>query len=627
MATRSGQLSDSSYRITGEDNKMYNCSSLLRGALPPPSGDDSWLQFTDRAWFAPCLGEDWVRLAFLRPASAAFAAGSLPSTHSCGTVLQATLACIPSYANLEAVVLPHKNSSDLWEVLLRNFTLPAIDGLDAPVFWQFVARYLQVFVWPRFRRGHRDYPSERGGSLRVHHIRHIGFGVSSVSALRYGDPIDGLWGQLFELAPEDTALLETMNTATKTAKVSGENSKVEFLQLGPLGLANHACPQHSTITPFRDDRERPTDLRTGLSASDYTCAYTDVEKMPRFTPLTLDFGSDFAAEDVKLHCDSCPATGLNIPPFLYTEWLKAINSASKSVMLSRCLAEDWIFLSVLLPLAMGATVNLSHPSAVTHSTGDLRAQIAAAAGTVDVDLLSSSIPAGRNRGKEVEHALADKYQSTLGFLGPLVDWDAFWYHASRWIGCLSLRGANRRGNLVPTWDSKYGLGITALKVPPWDWKRHTQAERPITSVWGEHSPLPSGFNQVVHRIDNQTSRLLMRGNATRQVQFGPLVYGRRACSAHANIIPDSQPLTDSSRDRESGLSTSDFAGAYPEGTFRLSPNDELAYRYSESFSAKDDNFGFCVTCARARDLECKDRLVEEEYEDWGRGSHASTFPS
>jgi hypothetical protein len=115
---------------------------------------------------------------------------------------------------------------------------------------------------------------------------------------------------------------------------------------------------------------------------------------------------------------------------------------------------------------MGAPVNLSHPSAVTHSTGDLRAQIAVVAGTVDVDLLSSSIPAGRNRGKEVELALADRYQSTLKFLGPLVDWDAFWYHASSWIGCLKLRGANRRGNLVTTWDLKYGLGITALKVPP-----------------------------------------------------------------------------------------------------------------------------------------------------------------
>ena len=83
----------------------------------------------------------------------------------------------------------------------------------------------------------------------MHHIRHIGFVVSSVSALRYGDPIDGLWGRLFELTPEDTSLLETMGTVTKTAKASGENSKVEFLQLGPLGLANHACPHHSTITP------------------------------------------------------------------------------------------------------------------------------------------------------------------------------------------------------------------------------------------------------------------------------------------------------------------------------------------------------------------------------------------
>jgi hypothetical protein len=106
---------------------------------------------------------------------------------------------------------------------------------------------------------------------------------------------------------------------------------------------------------------------------------------------------------------------------------------------------------------------------------------------------------------------------TLGFLGSLVDWDAFWYHASRWIGSLSLRGANRRGNLVPTWDPKYGLGITALQVLPWDWKRQTQSERPITSVWGEHSSLPSSFSQIIHRIDNQTSRLLMLGNTTRQV--------------------------------------------------------------------------------------------------------------
>ena len=58
-----------------------------------------------------------------------------------------------------------------------------------------------------------------------------------------------------------------MDTITKTAQVSRENSKVEFLQLGPLGLANHACPHHSTIKLFRDDRGRPTDPRRGLSES------------------------------------------------------------------------------------------------------------------------------------------------------------------------------------------------------------------------------------------------------------------------------------------------------------------------------------------------------------------------
>ena len=187
--------------------------------------------------------------------------------------------------------------------------------------------------------------------------------------------------------------------------------------------------------------------------------------------------------------------------------------------------------------------------------------------------------------------------------------------ASRWISCLNLGGANPSGNLVPSWDPKYGLGITALRLPPWLWKHNRQAERVIESVWGEHESLPSCFTHSIARIDNQTSRLLLRGNDRRQVYFGPLAYARHACRTHANIIPDSQPDPDRTRDIVSGLSTSDYAGAYTISFNRIEAGEDLAFRSSESYAAPDDNFGLCVICARARDAACEDIELKDEEVD------------
>ena len=142
---------------TGVDNKTYNRPSLLIGALPPSPEDDSWLNFTDRAWFAPCLGEDWVRLAFLFPASAAAAGARLP-THTCGVVLRSIQECIPTYAELEGVVLPNKLSPDLWQILRLHFTTPAVDNLDAESFWKFAARYLQGLCVPPLPGGAPGLP-------------------------------------------------------------------------------------------------------------------------------------------------------------------------------------------------------------------------------------------------------------------------------------------------------------------------------------------------------------------------------------------------------------------------------------------------------------------------------------
>ena len=96
MAPVFSRLSDSLVSDwTGVESKIYTRPSLWIGALPPSPEDDSWLNFTDRAWFAPCLGEDWVRLAFLFPASAAAAGARLP-THTCGVVLRSIQEYIPT---------------------------------------------------------------------------------------------------------------------------------------------------------------------------------------------------------------------------------------------------------------------------------------------------------------------------------------------------------------------------------------------------------------------------------------------------------------------------------------------------------------------------------------------------
>jgi hypothetical protein len=204
------------------------------------------------------------------------------------------------------------------QILRLHFTTPAEDQLDTESFWKFVARYLRVFVFPRFWGGHRDIPEERRGVLRVHHLRHLGFGVSSVFALKHGDSIEGLWGRLFELTPEDSTSLESLYTSTRKTKVSGDNSSVEFILLGSLGLANHFCSAHSTIAPDQDELRRPLDPRTGLSTTDYTCAYTDVDTMPRFTPLVYCYGPAYVEEERKSSANIVLLRAL-AHPLMFTE--------------------------------------------------------------------------------------------------------------------------------------------------------------------------------------------------------------------------------------------------------------------------------------------------------------------
>jgi hypothetical protein len=99
------------------------------------------------------------------------------------------------------------------------------------------------------------------------------------------------------------------------------------------------------------------------------------------------------------------------------------------------------------------------------------------------------------------------------------------------------------------------------------------------------------------------------------VYFGPLVYARHACKTHANNIPDSQPDSDRTRYIVSGLSTSNYAGAYTISFNRIEAGEDLAFRSSESYAAPDDNFGLCVICARARDTACEDVELKDEEVD------------
>jgi hypothetical protein len=104
---------------------------------------------------------------------------------------------------------------------------------------------------------------------------------------------------------------------------------------------------------------------------------------------------------------------------------------------------------------------------------------------------------------------------------------------------------------------------------------------------------------------------LLRGDELNyRVLFGPWSFGHHACHEHANAFPD-LPSADITLDRGSSLTTSDFAHgstiykAKPSGPPGPKPGylqsgDDIAFRFSESRSAKDDNMAPCVICERAR---------------------------
>ena len=154
-------------------------------------------------------------------------------------------------------------------------------------------------MFPRFRGGTgTSLKNARAFFGSIIYVIWALFGVSSVFALKHGDSIDDLWGRLFELTLEDSTSLESLDTSTRKTKVSGDNSSVDFILLGPLGLANHSCSAHSTIAPDQDELRRPLDLRMGLSTTDYTCAYTAVDAMPWFTPLVSCYCPAYVEESI-----------------------------------------------------------------------------------------------------------------------------------------------------------------------------------------------------------------------------------------------------------------------------------------------------------------------------------------
>jgi hypothetical protein len=95
-----------------------------------------------------------------------------------------------------------------------------------------------------------------------------------------------------------------------------------------------------------------------------------------------------------------------------------------------------------------------------------------------------------------------------------------------------------------------------------------------------------------------------------RVLFGPWSFGHHACHEHANAFPD-LPSADIALDRDSSLTTSDYAHdstlykAKTSGSPGLKPRylqsgEDIASRFSESCSAKDDKMAPCVICKRAR---------------------------
>ena len=179
--------------------------------------------------------------------------------------------------------------------------LRAIVPHMSPDCWNFLARWLLSTV-------------DRDSLFRISHFGAQGLGLRARDDIPAGTELPLLWGLPITVPKPQHDLLQAENLSfvCKTS-LTEDNPPPPFEEgapqvvLGPINLANHACLNHSSLSP--EALDAPTGPRpppSFLAPTDWRVVHTP-DAVDRGGPLTIFYG---AAEDHP--CPSCP-TPLLLP--------------------------------------------------------------------------------------------------------------------------------------------------------------------------------------------------------------------------------------------------------------------------------------------------------------------------
>ena len=526
----------------------------------------SWLACSREPWFTPSLAEDWVRLAILAPI--AHAPLQSVTLHSFGPTEEAIRTHIPTYAALLPLIIGQSDQETL-QARLSNLLLPLEVPIDLPTFWRFVTRFILSIAIPgTARKG--SISALLGGSrgkraLLPYYDADSGLGLKLVPVGTEGTALPLLWGECFPVRRVDVVLLVSIARASSLSFVTGDDFDVHHITMGPIALLNQACEAHCNITPLSGPRSQSSPL-TGLAPEDWTggTLCSDVKAGER---LYVSYGSSYTddGKEPELECPECPWRYNSTSKVAHSAWLSLV----KAPWMSLALAEDWVTVSTLCPLA-----GVPADQALTHSIGLTRARLIAKR-----PLLSEIVPLlSTRRELAVAAGLRAAYGNPLAALGePNETWhrafdalnlDSFWKHATRFLLALAIPPSTRAG-LVPVFtDGQLTLA----------YNKELPGGSAVPGCWGVPLLCPERTLATVERVDNRTSRTLMSSGNKSFVVLGPLSFLPHACSAHAVVRPELSCLVSAKRDKATGLSPADYSGCTTIAPYL--PNQALCFSHA-----------------------------------------------
>ena len=322
--------------------------------------------------------------------------------------------------------------------------------------------------------------------------------------------IDGLvpdlWGLVFPLSAMELSLFESIAGASSLSLVRGEGSEVHCLLLGSIAFLNSACPQHANIIPDDNSTALVADPATGMDSSDWKVGRTAFPLLAG-SPLLVAYGTDYGG----LECPQCPHPVTTTSAGIIKAWNKISSTKEGGLLMPRALADDWVRICILHPLASSPSTD-----AVTHSIGPIRAALLEHRPPWDQafrDALNSRpkstlIRRLRRLAAGLEAAVSGIILATESF------WVSFWDYVATFIPSVSIIGSrSSHAKLVP-FAGPHGLSLSL--------SMGVSGESRLLALWGELFPCTSVLS-TINMVDGATSASIVKGSRpTSYLLLGPI---------------------------------------------------------------------------------------------------------